>query len=102
MRPYPPLGLLYLSAYLKKAGRAVRVFDSTFSTPERLVESLKASAPRLLGLYANLMTRPRIVELMAKAREIGVPVVVGGPDASGNAEAYLRHDGSETTTDRHF
>ncbi len=91
MRPYPPLGLLYLSAYLKKAGRAVRVFDSTFSTPERLVESLKASAPRLLGLYANLMTRPRIVELMAKAREIGVPVVVGGPDASGNAEAYLRH-----------
>jgi hypothetical protein len=45
MRPYPPLGLLYLSAYLKKKGRAVSVFDSTFSTPERLVETLRESRP---------------------------------------------------------
>ena len=30
MKPYPPLGILYLSAYLKRAGFSVEVFDSTF------------------------------------------------------------------------
>ena len=30
MKPYPPLGLLYLSAFLKSAGFSVEVFDSTF------------------------------------------------------------------------
>lgn len=94
MRPYPPLGLLYLSAYLKKKGRRVKVFDSTFSTPSRLVETLRESRPHRLGLYANLMTRPRIVSLMAAARDLRIPVVVGGPDASGNAEEYLKHGAS--------
>ncbi len=91
MRPYPPLGLLYLSAYLKKAGRTVSVFDSTFSTPEGLIEALRESRPRLLGLYVNLMTRSRVVVLIAAATELGVPVIVGGPDASGNAREYLEN-----------
>ena len=30
MKPYPPLGILYLSAYLKRAGFSVEVFDATF------------------------------------------------------------------------
>ncbi len=94
MRPYPPLGLLYLSAYLKKRGRRVRVFDSTFSTPERLIEELRVARPKRLGLYANLMTRPRVVSLIGVARDLGVPVVVGGPDASGNADEYLKHGAS--------
>ena len=91
MRPYPPLGLLYLSAYLKKGGRSVEVFDSTFQTPDDLLDTLRTSRPRFLGLYANLMTRPRVVDLMSKVRELGIPVIAGGPDASGNAEQYLRH-----------
>ncbi len=94
MRPYPPLGLLYLSAYLKKRGRRVRVFDSTFSTPKRLIEELRVARPKRLGLYANLMTRPRVVSLIGVARDLGVPVVVGGPDASGNADEYLKHGAS--------
>ncbi|MBK5257242.1 MAG: B12-binding domain-containing radical SAM protein [Vicinamibacteria bacterium] len=94
MRPYPPLGLLYLSAFLKREGHEVTVFDSTFSTPEGLIETLRKSRPRVLGLYANLMTRARIVTLIARANETGIPVVVGGPDASGNVEAYLSHGAS--------
>jgi radical SAM superfamily enzyme YgiQ (UPF0313 family) len=91
MRPYPPLGLLYLSAYLKAKGRAVKVFDSTFSTPEKLIETLRSTRPRWLGLYANLMTRPRIIPLIEAASNLGIPVIVGGPDASGNASEYLSH-----------
>lgn len=94
MRPYPPLGLLYLSAYLKSKGVAVEVFDSTFSTPEGLLARLKAQAPRRLGLYANMLTRPRVVELIGAARSLGIPVVVGGPDPSGNPDQYLAHGAS--------
>ena len=31
MKPYAPLGLLYISAYLKRAGFDVETFDTTFS-----------------------------------------------------------------------
>ena len=40
------------------------------------------------------MTRSRVVGLIAEARALGIPVVVGGPDASGNADEYLRHGAS--------
>ena len=36
MRPYPPLGILYLSAYLEEHGIDNDVFDSTFSTIDLL------------------------------------------------------------------
>ena len=91
MRPYPPLGLLYLSAWLKRQGKSVEVFDSTFSTPAELIRSMEERRPRVLGLYCNLLTRPRIVELIGQAKARSIPVVVGGPDASGNADEYLKH-----------
>lgn len=94
MRPYPPLGLLYLSAYLKSKGVSVEVFDSTFSSPEQLLARLRDQTPRRLGLYANMLTRPRVVALIAAARSLGIPVVVGGPDPSGNPDEYLAHGAS--------
>ncbi len=94
MRPYPPLGLLYLSAYLKSKAVSVEVFDSTFSSPERLLARLRDQTPRRLGLYANMLTRPRVVALTAAARSLGIPVVVGGPDPSGNPDEYLAHGAS--------
>ena len=44
MKPYPPLGLLYLSAYLKRAGFAVEIFDSTFAAPAELAARLAAGS----------------------------------------------------------
>ena len=35
MKPYPTLGLLYLSAYLRARGFDVELFDSTFAQPRR-------------------------------------------------------------------
>ena len=32
MKPYPPLGILYISSHLKARGFDVKIFDSTFST----------------------------------------------------------------------
>ena len=32
MRPYPPLGLLYVAGHLREVGHDVRVYDSTFGS----------------------------------------------------------------------
>ena len=36
MKPYPPLGILYIAAYLKSRGFSVSVFDATFRRTGRL------------------------------------------------------------------
>ena len=54
MKPYPPLGLLYLSAYLKRAGFSVEVFDSTFG--ERADACARVSRPRPAAWSASTPT----------------------------------------------
>ena len=37
MKPYPPLGLLYISGYLRREGFAVEIYDSTFGSRAGIV-----------------------------------------------------------------
>ncbi|MFN0091196.1 MAG: B12-binding domain-containing radical SAM protein [Acidimicrobiales bacterium] len=89
MKPYPPLGLLYLSAYLKRAGFAVEVFDTTFADRAELTARFAASPGGVVGLYTNLMTRANVVALMGEARRHGWTVVVGGPESASYPAEYL-------------
>ena len=83
MKPYPPLGILYLSAYLKRAGFGVEVFDSTFRDFSDFEQTLRQVKPRIVGLYANIITRENVFRLARIAKANGVEfVVAGGPDAS--------------------
>jgi anaerobic magnesium-protoporphyrin IX monomethyl ester cyclase len=91
MRPYPPLGLLYLSSHLTARGFGVDVFDTTFATFEDLCAHLEATRPPVVGVYCNLMTRPRALDVVAAARERGSRVVVGGPEPASYVEEYLGH-----------
>jgi len=80
MKPYPPLGILYLSAYLKRVGFNVEVFDSTFKDFEDFEAAVRASRPRIVGLYSNIITRENVFRLAQIAKSNGVEfVVVGGP-----------------------
>jgi radical SAM superfamily enzyme YgiQ (UPF0313 family) len=89
MKPYPPLGILYLSSYLKAAGYSVAVHDSTFAGPGAFDARLAEVRPRVVGIYANLMTRVNVLELIARSRAAGSFVVVGGPDPANHAARYL-------------
>src|SRR6185503_817402 len=81
MKPYPPLGILYLSAFLKRTGFSVDVFDSTFRDFHDFEETIKRVKPRILGLYANIITRENVFRLARMAKANGVEfVLVGGPD----------------------
>lgn len=90
MKPYPPLGLLCLSAHLKRKGFQVDVFDATFRRPEDFRERLRAPGrPRVVGLYANLTTRAAVVPMIRAAREAGCAVVLGGPEPANYPREYL-------------
>lgn len=90
MKPYAPLGILYLCSHLRKKGFDVDVFDTTFSSREELFRFLRSETPSVLGLYANLMTRGNIIEILRVAREAGWKTVVGGPEPGAYTDEYLQ------------
>ena len=47
LRPYPPLGILYISAYLRSRGFEVDVYDSTWGSREELFRLLDDGPPAI-------------------------------------------------------
>jgi radical SAM superfamily enzyme YgiQ (UPF0313 family) len=88
MKPYPPLGLLYLSAYLKREGFTVEVFDSTFAERAQLARRL-GEGRGVLGIYTNLMTRRSVLEIVRAAKAAGWTVILGGPESANYVHEYL-------------
>ena len=95
MKPYPPLGILYISAYLQNQGIENKVFDTTFSSKDELKDYLLQYLPDYLGIYVNLMTKLNVLEIIKfiKSREelSHTKIILGGPDIRYNAENFLRH-----------
>ena len=89
MKPYPPLGLLYISAHLKSKGFAVDVFDSTFASLDDFACYLKEKQPSLVGLYCNLMTKQNILKMMALCQAQNIRIIIGGPEPPHYAHEYL-------------
>jgi radical SAM superfamily enzyme YgiQ (UPF0313 family) len=89
MKPYAPLGLLYISSYLRKQNFEVDIYDSTFGSKAELFAILRAGPPAILGIYVNLITRSNALEIVACAREAGWNVILGGPEPSNYPEQYL-------------
>jgi anaerobic magnesium-protoporphyrin IX monomethyl ester cyclase len=89
MKPYAPLGILYLSSHLRHKGFDVEIYDSTFGSKQELFKLLDEGPPGLLGVYGTLMTRGNVVEIARHARNAGWRVVLGGPEPATYAEEYL-------------
>ena len=93
MKPYPPLGILSVAAWLEKHQIDCRVLDATFSSPEQWKVEVREIQPDVLALYANLITKVQLLALIqwVKDKFSGIHVVVGGPDVTHNLEDYLRN-----------
>ena len=89
MKPYPPLGILYLSSHLRHRGFEVEVYDSTFGSRAELFAMLENGPPSVLGVGANLMTRAAVLDIVRAGRRAGWTVVVGGPEPANYAAEYL-------------
>jgi len=91
MKPYPPLGILYLSAYLKHEGFEVGVFDSTFESRPGFSRWMEEHRPPIVGVYVNLMTKLTALDLIRECKSNGSIVIVGGPEVPFYGEEFLRH-----------
>lgn len=108
MKPYPPLGLLYVSGYLLSKNVANDVFDSTFYSQREQLDFIFKKQPKIVAIYTNLMTKIEVVKLIKilKTEKFGIPkIILGGPDVTYNLENYLKTgadflvigEGEETT-----
>ncbi|HET6386398.1 MAG TPA: radical SAM protein [Armatimonadota bacterium] len=91
MKPYPPLGLMYLSSYLKRAGFQPEIYDTTLGARSKLYARLAAEPGGVLGVYTNLITRGSVLAIIAEAKKHGWVVVLGGPESANYPTEYLDH-----------
>ncbi len=95
MKPYVPLGILYISAYLKQHNYDVTVYDSTFSSPDAQRKKLLEEKPGVIGIYCNLMTKLGVLPLIDFIRSRdelnNSKIVLGGPEPPFHAEEFLNY-----------
>lgn len=89
------MGILYISAYLEEHGYENTVFDSTFSSFEELSAEVLRVAPRVLGIYTNLMTKLNVLRLIRYVKSTPelkrTKIVLGGPEVKNHAENFLKY-----------
>lgn len=93
MRPYPPLGILYISGYLEDQGIDNEIFDTTFSSKTAFRTYLLTHRPKVIGIYVNLMTKLNVLETIRFLKE-NLPhtaIILGGPEVRYSAENFLRY-----------
>lgn len=94
MKPYPPLGLLFISAYLEENNFDNQVFDSTFSDFESLKKKLLEFRPDVIGIYTNLMTKLnvlRIIQFIKSEKSLTTRIILGGPEVRNHKEKFLKY-----------
>lgn len=89
MKPYPPLGILYLSSHLKSKGFDVAIYDTTFKTKSEFVDYINSARPSIVGIYVNLMTKLNVLEQISLFKKLNCTVIVGGPDVPAYSENYI-------------
>ncbi len=109
MRPYMPLGILYISAWLERNNYANEVFDTTFSTFDKLKEKVLDTKPDAIAIYTNLMTKLNVLRIIQFVRSNPglqhCKIILGGPEVRNHVENFLKSgvdfivlgEGEETT-----
>ena len=95
MRPYVPLGILSISAYLKKKRFDCTLFDTTFSSRKEFEAYLLEHKPRYIGIYVNLMTKLNVLTTIQFIRSQEslkhMKIILGGPEVRNHAEKFIEH-----------
>ncbi len=89
MKPYAPLGIQYISSYLKSKGHYVDIFDGTFRSIPEFRSTLERLKPKVVGIYANVITKETALEMSALAKQHNATVLVGGPGPVIDTDAYF-------------
>jgi radical SAM superfamily enzyme YgiQ (UPF0313 family) len=101
MQPYPPLGTLFAAAMMRQAGYQVALFDAMLADSEAEWEAALARyQPRYAILFEDnfnylskmclLNMRQAAFTMTHMAKQRGIPVIIGGADATDHAASYLQ------------
>ena len=89
--PFPPLGLMYVAASLRRSGYAVKILDCTFMRDiHEAEETLRTTDARYIGIHSMITLTRNAVALAKTAKAVGKTVIYGGPDPSTAPEKYLK------------
>jgi radical SAM superfamily enzyme YgiQ (UPF0313 family) len=95
MRPYVPLGILYISAFLEQHGYDNSIFDSTFSSFDELCNTMLKEPPDVIGIYTNLMTKINVLRLISFIKNndtlARTRIILGGPEVRNHAANFVDH-----------
>jgi len=85
MGSFPPLGLMYLSAALKRAGHEARILNGMFATEEEIFREMETGGYGLFGIstYSAGWRDDQLMIEKTKKRFPGTGIVIGGPHANG-------------------
>src|SRR3989337_4001615 len=86
---FPPLGLGYVAASLKKKDFQVEWVDCTFLTKKEAIEKVRRSKPQIIGFYSMFSMKKTTLELAALLRKDCELMVVGGPLPTLEPAGYL-------------
>ncbi len=93
MKPYPPLGILSVAAWLDENNVDCEVYDTTFAYKQTLIQDLLDIKPDIVAIYANLMTKLNVIEMIKVIKSHpqlkDSCIVLGGPDLRHNVDDYL-------------
>jgi radical SAM superfamily enzyme YgiQ (UPF0313 family) len=92
---FPPLGIQTLAPVLRQRGHRVRMFDTCHPQmkSEHIIQALSVDRPGVIALsFLSTTTYPAAKSLarQLKAAAPGIPIIVGGPFASLNADRILK------------
>ena len=76
---FPPLGLGYVAAALKKHGFSVELVDCTFLSRDEAVARIRRSKPQVIGVYSMFSMKKTSLELARLLRGSCDLLVAGGP-----------------------
>jgi Fe-S oxidoreductase len=89
------LNLGYLSAALKAAGHETLFIDATakldMMTEERVAKAVREFAPDVIGVTLTIANIDLFYQYMPRLKELGIPVVAGGPHPNCLAEEVIEH-----------
>jgi anaerobic magnesium-protoporphyrin IX monomethyl ester cyclase len=84
----PSLGLMYLSASLRRAGYSVRHIDHTFRERHEVLDEVAGLRPSVIGIYCMITMQDEAFSLADDLRGQAL-LVAGGPYPSGDQRPFL-------------
>jgi anaerobic magnesium-protoporphyrin IX monomethyl ester cyclase len=88
---FPPLGLGYIAAYLKKYDISVKIVDCTFLTQKQAIKKIIDSEPSIIGIQSMYSMRNKTLELASILKGQCDFLVVGGALPSINPDLFLNN-----------